>query len=513
MQIDAINIKSDDIDKRNNFKTISKKFVIKDVVDFSNQNGGLPIYACDKVSKTVGAKVFYCASYNEFYLLYTKLPTNDRCFYETLLPEQPCHLYLDMEQDIDTIEKMNEVVDMGNELLEELCTYLVEFARDACKKSNIVIKKEDIRIIELDSSTPKKFSRHYIIKVKNGLVMFNNNFHCGAFMRRFQKYVIQIYGHPNEDNKFFHNHTSDRTGDTAKNFLIDMGVYTLRRQFRLIGSAKRTKDSKNRRELWVKGKEHKLTIELFLDCLVQYINHFGKLYLIKVSEINGTDPMSSSLRSFDQDGNPISIAQNAGVRHAIDINNSITRYSTNEGMSKKQKLEANTGDETTLPSLLQQAFKKFYFTKYGYSICGYIIGKNKIKLETTDRQCMNKQKLTGESEHKFNHVYFIVYPETMFHIQGCYDDTYCSSKGIKSFTKLGRIDDENLEKELNLWLSQRKYKKWYNILDTVSESWTPNMQTPPKIKEDIVNCKLEEEPTGVPVNRIKMKKDEKTKII
>lgn len=55
-------------------------------------------------------------------------------------------------------------------------------------------------------------------------MMFTNNFHCGAFMRRFQKHIIQTYGPP-EKNIFFQNHSSEQTGEISKNFMIDMGVY------------------------------------------------------------------------------------------------------------------------------------------------------------------------------------------------------------------------------------------------------------------------------------------------
>ena len=516
MQVDVVDITNENIEQRNNSKNSTKKFVIKDVVDFSTNNGGLPIYACDKISKTVGAKIFYSSSYNEFYLFYSKLPSKDRCFYETLLPEQPCHLYLDMEQDnILNNDKMNEVIDIGNELLDELVNFIIEFGKDAFQKSGLEIKKKDIRIIELDSGTSKKFSKHYIIKIMNGNIMFLNNFHCGSLMRRFQKYIIQLYGHPDENNRFFHNHTSDRTGDTAKNFLIDMGVYTLRRQFRLLGSAKRTNDPKNRRELWIKGNENKMTIEFFLDCLVQYINNAGTLFTIKVCEINGSDPLSSSLRSFDKDGNPISIAQNStGIRHAIgdDKQNSMNlwapRYSKNTGQQTTKKQKIAEKDETMLPLSLQQELKKYYLRKYGYNISGYIIGRNKVKLETNDKRCMNKLKSTGEAEHKFNHVYFILYPESFITIQGCYDDTYCSKNGTKSFTKLGKIEDENVQREINQWISQHKYQKWYNTLDVVSESWTPTTVIPTPILTT-VNTQAEINTDDVPINRIK----NKTKII
>lgn len=100
MQIETIAVSESDLMNRNQSKGLMKRYLIKDVVEHSITHGGLPIYACDKISKTVGAKEFYVGSYGEFFSMYNNLPAKDRCFYETILPEQPCHLYIDMESDI-----------------------------------------------------------------------------------------------------------------------------------------------------------------------------------------------------------------------------------------------------------------------------------------------------------------------------------------------------------------------------------------------------------------------------
>jgi hypothetical protein len=481
IQIDKVNVPLDELNIRNNFhiqNTVHpiKKFVIKDAIEVSHKYGGLPIYACDKVSKTLGAKVFYTGSYDQFWSMYNSIPSSERCFYETILPENPCHLYIDMEGDINPNLEIN-YVDLSLELLNELTDFIAMFSKSL--EGDLIIKKEDIVLVELDSSSDKKFSKHYIVKIKNnaqedGYIMFYNNFHCGALMRRFQKYIVQMHGGV-DNNKFFHDHTSQRTEINVKNFLIDMGVYTLRRQFRLIGSAKRTQASK-RREIWIPNQPRKLTKQSFLDCLVQYIpfepNGFEKnkpICLLKIHELNGSEATSSSLKSFDKLGNPISIAANTNsIRHNIGdtAGSAINKWATkcNEVNNKNKR---KVGDDTILPISLQDALKKYYKDKWDYSICGYIIGDDKIKLETYDRRCMNKKRRTkNEEEHKFNHIYFVVFTNTLYHIQGCYDDTYCVDidTGKKSYTKLGRIEDENVIKEVSLW------KNGYD--GNYAESWT-----------------------------------------
>lgn len=517
IQLDTITVPINDLIIRNDFhiqNTIKpvKKFVIKDAIEISEKHGGLPIYACDKPSKTVGAKVFYTGSYDQFWTMYHSMSREDRCFYETILPEQPCHLYLDMEGDIeegDIMEnmKMNDYVELSQDLLNELIDFIIIF----CKDILIHIKKEDFRIIELDSSSEKKFSKHYIIKIKDGssnnenYIMFYNNFHCGALMRRFQKNIVQLYGGI-DNNKYFHNHTSQRTENCIKTFLIDMGVYTLRRQFRLIGSAKRTQANK-RREIWVTNKPKELTKELFLDCLIQYIptnlselknNGMGSgvsasdqkvIHLLKITELNGSEAMSSSLKSFDNLGNPVSIAiHNQNIRHSIGEvpGSAISKWSIKEPNNidelhnergQKRKLNSNVDNyscyDTMLPKGLQNALKKYYKDKWGYNICGYILSPNKIKLETYDKRCMNKKLKYKEDEHKFNHVYFVVFTNTLCHIQGCYDETYCIDvkTGKKAYTNLGKIDDDTIIKEIILW----QKNQLQNNLEEYAESWTDDI--------------------------------------
>ena len=516
IEVNDVNVPFDHINIRNHYYVENapypvRKFVIKDVVEISQKHGGLPIYACDKESKTVGAKVFYTGSYDQFWSMYGKLPSKERCFYETILPEQPCHLYIDMEGDIvlnDKGEDVNDLLESSVELLNELIDFLIIFIKGESSNgaSNVAIKKEDIKVIELDSSSEKKFSKHYIIKLftsNDTPIMFFNNFHCGAFMRRFQKYIVQMYGGV-EDNKFFHNHTSQITNNSTKNFMIDMGVYTLRRQFRIIGSAKRTQ-AKHRREIWVHNQPRRLTKEMFLDCLVQYIPSVSekeesvKIRLLKVHELNGCDPISSSLKSFDSSGNPMSIAANSSnVRHQIgnDQPSALSLWSPkyandmDKSETNKDKKRKKIKDETMIPITLQNALKKYYKEKYGYVICGYIVGKNRIKLETYDKRCMHKKSKVGDGdgEHKFNHVYFILFTNTLHHIQGCYDDTYCIDleSGKKCNTKLGKIDELEVIREIREWQKEHIYQNWYDCRD----DWTATI--------------LEEEEEEVEENKIKI---------
>lgn len=93
-------------------------------------------------------------------------------------------------------------------------------------------------IVELDSSNEQKFSRHLIVKIAG--YRFKNAAHCGAFMRRV---AHQAYADFNGKvgNPFFQwgENTTDKSDPTQMELVIDKGVYTRMRSFRLPYNTKR----------------------------------------------------------------------------------------------------------------------------------------------------------------------------------------------------------------------------------------------------------------------------------
>lgn len=435
---------------RNNIHPIFRKFyLIKDAVSLSERNGKLPIFSCDKPnSKIKGAKLFYTASYERFWMFYSMLKDTERCFYETLLPDLLSHLYADIEG----CKITNKDVDFEKlylELIENLKTFMIKI---------LGIDENDIRIIELDSSTDKKFSKHCIIKIKD--CYFKNNFHCGAFMRRFQKSIIEDHGLPQEDNKYFiwSDKEKDFEDKTLKIFFVDLGVYTLRRQFRLLGSSKR---SEVRRYMWLKDKKNQLVKEDFFDCLIQYVPPKSKIKNIyEVMEIDGSEPYSRSLKTFDEKGNPISIAQNGGSgggerQPILDIREmhlkKLKKQLDDSGGGEKRKL-------AILPVAVQQSLQKYYHKKYNYTIKSYVVSEEKIKLETYDTHCFIRQQITGDPNHTSNHIYLILYLNSHLTFQGCYNENVCKQKGKKLLHDLGKIDvsieeGKELVDSLQVWQS------------------------------------------------------------
>jgi hypothetical protein len=105
--------------------------------------------------------------------------------------------------------------------------------------------KPEVKIHHLDASTVKKWSIHLVADI-----VFINNFHIGAVMREFRKWILKKYGEPRlinvvgEKDALFNvnpyylwklNYFVD--GVDYK-FVIDMGVYTKNRLFRPAGCCK-----------------------------------------------------------------------------------------------------------------------------------------------------------------------------------------------------------------------------------------------------------------------------------
>jgi hypothetical protein len=436
--------------------TFENFYLIKPAVELSDKNGNLPIFSLDKDKpKIKGAKSFFVSGYKNFWIYYKKLDPQERCFYETILPDQLCHLYADIEGSKETNPNVNFEL-LYNNLMVDLQQFVKTFL-------NIDIQRR-ITIYDPDSSTVKKFSKHCIIKIDEGY--FRNNYHCGAFMRQFQKYIIEKYGDPSISNNPYYI-VSDKIGNNDKIFLLDLGVYTLRRQFRLLGSSKRITP---RRPLLLNG-ETSFTEQQFFDCLIQYIPDTNSIKnIFYVTETNGSQPTSCSLRTFDNNGNTVSVSgEVSGGSHNHMVQTIITRQPSRaiiaNGVIDKSSA-AEVYNRNSLPSFVQQILRKYFKETYNYEITNYCISNDKIKFDCNDTRCLNKLKVTGIEHHRSNHVYFIVFPESKFHFQGCYDQDSCKVGNKPSITPLGQngyIVDEKVVKALDEWW----WKQHKNIF-----SWT-----------------------------------------
>ncbi|KAJ3227224.1 hypothetical protein HK099_002917 [Clydaea vesicula] len=185
-------------------------------------------------SSKPGKRKFLVATIDQFWNYYKRLLENSRHFYEIICEDVSSKLYFDVEYEINDYNKnLNSTELIGifkNEVLKELNFQF--------KLENL---EQDEVILDLDSSTSEKFSRHLIFNIPGHI--FKNNYVVGHFVSNLiQKIKIKII--EKKDNYlelqklFIHNYK-----DNMNEIFIDQGVYTKNRQFRLFLSSKINKNT------------------------------------------------------------------------------------------------------------------------------------------------------------------------------------------------------------------------------------------------------------------------------
>lgn len=286
-------------EQNRDYKVFKGKAPLHKAIEESNKYGRLPIFSLDIAMKNTntGAKSFVTTSYQSFWKNYVSTCPKERCFYEIILHEQPCHLYVDLDMDRNMNPNINVKMEvwMQNEFIKECKECLINF--------NLANKSEDIRIITLDSTKESKFSKHFIFKI-NG-ICFTNNYHCGAFIRRVRNKLLLRYGNDLDKNPFFIWKTEKDRKNKGKfinvhDFYADLAVYTKRRNWRLYASTKRAGEY---RPLLLENQvktvvEMSIDKETFMDCLVQRISDDTSIF--DCLEEDGSKPYSTNDKNFQR---------------------------------------------------------------------------------------------------------------------------------------------------------------------------------------------------------------------
>ncbi|WOL06285.1 DNA-directed primase/polymerase protein isoform X2 [Canna indica] len=175
-----------------------------------------------------GQRRFLVSTYSEFWRRYKDMDPKLRHHYEVIQEGLPCHLYFDLEFDkrVNTNKNVDEMVDILMSI-----TFNVLFEKYS-------IEGNEGWIIELDSSTTEKFSRHVIIRIPN--IAFKDNSHVGAFVFEVCSRISSQRGSNSQLGKLYI--AKDSTSPDLQLFL-DSAVYTRNRCFRLAFSSKAGKNS------------------------------------------------------------------------------------------------------------------------------------------------------------------------------------------------------------------------------------------------------------------------------
>ncbi|GJR34279.1 hypothetical protein Tco_1209963, partial [Tanacetum coccineum] len=111
---------------------------------------------------------------------YKNMNCKFRHHYEVIQEGMPCHLYFDLEFNIKENAEKN-----GDEMVDLLITIIFE-----CLLEKYSIQGDTNWIVELDSSTKDKFSRHLIIRLPE--MAFKDNRNVGAFVNQSEEDVFMV---------------------------------------------------------------------------------------------------------------------------------------------------------------------------------------------------------------------------------------------------------------------------------------------------------------------------------
>nr|GMC68456.1 DNA-directed primase/polymerase protein isoform X2 [Ipomoea batatas] len=177
-----------------------------------------------------GYRRFLVSTYEDFWKRYNSMNPKRRHHYEVIQEGLPCHLYFDLE-----FNKKANADKNGDEMVD----LLIVAVFDTLLQKYSLEGSHDW-IVELDSSTEDKFSRHLIIRLPK--IAFKDNSHVGAFTA---EVCSRIYSSSETDERFrklFVSKDSKSVGIPGQLF-VDNAVYSRNRCFRLALSSKAGKSS------------------------------------------------------------------------------------------------------------------------------------------------------------------------------------------------------------------------------------------------------------------------------
>ncbi|PIA34268.1 hypothetical protein AQUCO_03800095v1 [Aquilegia coerulea] len=177
-----------------------------------------------------GQRRFLVTSYKEFWRRYKNMESRFRHHYEVIQQGLPCHLYFDLE-----FNRGVNVDKNGDEMVDILISVIFDALLDKYSMHG-----EEDWVVELDSSTEEKFSRHLIIRIPK--VAFKDNSHAGAFVAEICSRICSARDSDCRLQKLFISKDSS-SNEFPHQLFVDTAVYSRNRCFRLALSSKAGKKS------------------------------------------------------------------------------------------------------------------------------------------------------------------------------------------------------------------------------------------------------------------------------
>ncbi|XP_021164818.2 DNA-directed primase/polymerase protein [Fundulus heteroclitus] len=215
------------------------------------------VFALEKEKAPLGQRIYLVTSYSELWHYYRAYPQSLMHCYELIPEGAVCKLYFDLEFHKPSNEG-SDGKSMVSLLIQYVCAKLREVYGIECSVKNV---------LNLDSSTDEKFSRHLIFMLQNAA--FKDNIHVGRFIHHIlQPIITKLRSESRLHKGDIPQSDSDRqvhvvseaaqspltkrrkeevsdlgfllvtNKDGHNGLFVDLGVYTRNRNFRLYKSSK-----------------------------------------------------------------------------------------------------------------------------------------------------------------------------------------------------------------------------------------------------------------------------------
>ncbi|GAQ81589.1 hypothetical protein KFL_000850050 [Klebsormidium nitens] len=210
------------------FPTQEMAFKFADAHDAQNADADRLAVLTFEDSAT-GRRRFLVTTLDVFWQRYQRMLPGHQHYYEIIREGCACHLYLDLEY----LKGPNPAADA-----EPLMVALLRLLSTAVQEHLGLALREDA-LVELDSSTDEKFSRHLIAPLPGH--GFKSNAHVGAFIKKFCSHLRAMRDTDPSCAMLFVWKPGEATGAAGEwpsSLLIDEAVYSRNRAFRLPFSSK-----------------------------------------------------------------------------------------------------------------------------------------------------------------------------------------------------------------------------------------------------------------------------------
>lgn len=363
----------------------------------------LPIFAFDKTNKSGKiSKRYLVSSYGSvFNSITNKYRTTGYagaipCYYQIIDPKSPCNMFLDLEYNIEVNPEVNMI-----KRLELFITDLKEYMR----KIKLETDTRPIGMFVLHSPDPSKVSFH--IHFVNTDWLFENIYHCGAFVRNFVMWTMTKYGQNTASHPLFFK-KREKSGSIVYRFFADIEVYTQSRPFRLAYCAKNwgfdNKMPMLKLSEWKKigfdvNGLYTITPDLdtFLGSLPLYIKKDGKYSIVRMKEHDLSEPRSTNFTGFIKNGGNMAIHKR----------------------SKEINFDGDLADPVV--AICKQIVQEHINNEYEVYPVSHSREEKLCTMGTYSTRCPLKEARGEGQFHTSNHVYFVVHYGSGHMNQRCKD--------------------------------------------------------------------------------------------